>query len=73
MTKRRRTVASSAVPSVLLGKVSDASAAYSDATVLFVGHSMTGGAADLQDAVEHGQSNRRMTARLVSNCPSAPG
>ena len=37
--------------SVLLGKVSDASAAYSDATVLFVGHFMTGGAADLQDAV----------------------
>ena len=36
---------------MLLGKVSDARAAYSDTTVLFVGHSMTGGAADLQDVV----------------------
>ena len=41
---------------VLLGKVSDARAAYSDATVLFVGHSMTGGAADLQDAVAQEQN-----------------
>ena len=42
--------------SVLLGKVSDARAAYPDATVLFVGHSMTGGAADLQDAVAQEQN-----------------
>ena len=42
--------------SVLLGKVSDARAAYSDATVLFVGNSMTGGAADLQDDVAQEQN-----------------
>merc|ERR1712136_195004 len=36
--------------------VSDARATYPDATVLFVGHSMTGGAADLQDAVAQEQN-----------------
>jgi len=49
-------VVSSTSASVLLGKVSDARAAYPDASVLFVGHSMTGGAADLQDAVAQEQN-----------------
>ena len=44
-------IVSTTPASVLLGKIVDACTLYPDARDLYVGHNLTGGAADLQDVV----------------------